>query len=52
LARNSQTLDDDDDDKGDTRVPADNGDDISLKDEDVRNNETYIKDNDSKFGGN
>jgi hypothetical protein len=37
--------------KGDTRVPADNGD-ISLKDEDVRDNETYIKDNDSKFGGN
>jgi hypothetical protein len=37
--------------KGDTRVPADNGD-ISLKDEDVRDNETYIKDNYSKFGGN
>jgi hypothetical protein len=38
--------------KGDTRVPADNGD-LSLKDEDVReDNETYIKDNDSKFGGN
>jgi hypothetical protein len=26
--------------------------DISLKDKDVRDNETYIKDNDSKFGGN
>jgi hypothetical protein len=26
--------------------------DLSLKDEDVRDNETYIKDNDSKFGGN
>jgi hypothetical protein len=37
--------------KGDTRVPADNGD-LSLKDEDVRDNETNIKDNDSKFGGN
>ena len=28
------------------------GRDLSLKDEDVRDNETYIKDNDSKFGGN
>jgi hypothetical protein len=28
------------DNKGDTRVPADNGD-LSLKDEDVRDNETY-----------
>jgi hypothetical protein len=37
--------------KGDTRVPADSGD-LSLKDEDVRDYETYIKDNDSKFGGN
>jgi hypothetical protein len=37
--------------KGDTGVPADNGD-ISLKYEDVRDNETYIKDNNSKFGGN